>query len=269
VKAEAAALANRGVRSLVVAPHPDDETIGSGIWMKRHGSAALRILHLTRGSPLDVGDARKAGFHTRSEYALARQKELRKALHLIGLGDTARDCLGFIDQNLWLHLPRLVARLESLIRRFSPKLVLSPAYEGGHPDHDAAAFAVAAVRRQAKMAFRHLEYRLYHAGPDDAVAADSFLPSATNAIQVIWLTAAERKLKSRMLAAFASQRGFLEWFPIANEQFREAPRYDFTRPPHAGRLLYESWGWKVTGEAWRQQAVLCLRSLGLLAEAHQ
>jgi LmbE family N-acetylglucosaminyl deacetylase len=266
VKAEATAFANRGVRSLVVAPHPDDETIGAGIWMKRHGSAALRVVHLTRGSPLDLGDARKAGFRTRSEYALARQKELRKALRLIGVADSACECLGFVDQNLWLHLPRLVARLGSLIRRFSPELVLAPAYEGGHPDHDAAAFAVAAVRRQAKTAVQCLEYRLYHAGPDGGVAADSFLPSRTGAVQQIRLTAAERKLKSRMLAAFASQQRFLEWFPIADEQFREAPRYDFTKPPHAGRLLYESWGWKVTGEAWRQQALRCLRGMGLLVD---
>ena len=35
-------------------------------------------------------------------------------------------------------------------------------------------------------------------------------------------------------------------FPIAIERFRPAPDYDFTQPPHEGRLFYENYDWGMT-----------------------
>jgi hypothetical protein len=37
---------------------------------------------------------------------------------------------------------------------------------------------------------------------------------------------------------------------------RPAPLYDFTKPPHAGKLWYESLGWSMTGRRWRELAAL-------------
>jgi hypothetical protein len=41
-------------------------------------------------------------------------------------------------------------------------------------------------------------------------------------------------------------------FPIDREQFRPAPKYDFSRPPHEGPLYYEirKLGW--TWTEWRR-----------------
>lgn len=43
-------------------------------------------------------------------------------------------------------------------------------------------------------------------------------------------------------------------FPIDVERFREAPEYDFTQPPHEGRLHYEYFDWGMTGDRWRSLA---------------
>ena len=214
----------------------------------------LHIAHITSGCPASPAAALSAGFRSRSEYAAARQNELLAALRLAGLQNACCTRFGFVDQRTSFHLPAVVDRLRRLIRRWHPATVLSPAYEGGHPDHDTAAFAVALINKELPGPFRHLEYRLYHAGPNGEFVADRFLDPRRGPVQTLRFSAAEQHLKSCMLAAFRSQWPFLQRFPVANEQIRPAPVYDFTTPPHPGRLLYETWGWQLQGDEWRRLA---------------
>jgi hypothetical protein len=55
-----------------------------------------------------------------------------------------------------------------------------------------------------------------------------------------------------MMEAYSSQRLVLENFPIEQERLRLASNYDFSQPPHEGRLWYECMGWAMTGERWRK-----------------
>jgi hypothetical protein len=65
---------------------------------------------------------------------------------------------------------------------------------------------------------------------------------------LLTLSDEERDLKQRMIQAFATQEETLGAFlPPRDERFRPAPAYDFTRPPHEGRLQYEIWGFPVIG----------------------
>jgi len=239
---------------LLIAPHPDDETIGAGIWMKRHGPRGLTILHLTNGSPRDMQDAHQEGFSSAREYAAARREELLEAMSSIGLSRAQCLRFRFTDQELYLSLPSLIRQLRRLIQRMQPSLVLAPPYEGGHPDHDSAALAIALARRAASPPFRHREYRLYHAAPDGSFETREFLPAPQSQVEVLPLTAEERESKRRMIASFRTQQRVLQQFGIEDEQFRDAPDYDFERPPHEGALLYEQRNWGITGAAWRAQA---------------
>jgi LmbE family N-acetylglucosaminyl deacetylase len=237
--------------TLVVVAHPDDEVLGAGIWMHRRSGHLTYILHLTDGSPRDLRDARAAGFATRESYAATRRAELERALKLIPIPYASCIQFCFPDKEACLNLPDLVAQLESLIEWLKPSLVVSHAYEGGHPDHDAAAFAVAAVRERRE-SFRHLEFPLYHAGPKGEMVTGKFLAAATPiAEEVIALSPSDRTLKSKMLACFRTQGEMLSRFALGTERFREAPAYDFTKAPHPGQLLYERWGLGITGEEWR------------------
>ena len=137
-----------------------------------------------------------------------------------------------------------------------------PAYEGGHPDHDAAAFAVrAAVSLVPPPVPGVVEFPLYHAGPR-GMAVARFIPAGSHAEEVV-LADEERELKRRMVACFASQQCVLAAFPLDRERFRAAPAHDFGRPPHEGRLLYETRPWGLTGERWRELAQGAERELGL------
>lgn len=238
---------------LIVAPHPDDETIGAGIWMERHRDAQITLVHTTDGSP--------RGDSSGEPYAAARRMELRQALSLAGIGPAQLRAFSYVDQESHLHLPELIERLLSLVEELNPELLFSPAYEGGHPDHDTAAAAVAAVRRRATRFFRHREYRLYHAG-EGGMVTDRFLPRLGTLPEVTALSPAEQRKKRQMLECFATQRHMLEKFAVTEESYRDAPPYDFGRPPHKGKLLYEEWGWPLSGAKWREIAVAALRQCG-------
>jgi N-acetylglucosamine malate deacetylase 2 len=239
---------------LIVAPHPDDETIGAGIWMARHRDIRITLLHITDGSPREPSDALAAGFASCKAYADERRRELDDAVSLIRIGPEQLRRFSYVDKESHLHIPELIERMTALIRELQPTAVLSPAYEGGHPDHDTTAFAVAVARRHITQSFCHLEYRLYHAGPNGAMVTDEFLPQPMNHVEVCPHTRDEQQLKRRMLACFRTQQHILREFSVKNEQFRPAPSYDFARPPHDGMLMYEQWGWAISGKEWRDYA---------------
>jgi hypothetical protein len=66
-----------------------------------------------------------------------------------------------------------------------------------------------------------------------------------------------------MTDCFSTQRQVLTSFPIGTERFRLAPHYDFTAPPHDGRLFYENFPWGMTGERFRRLVGDALLACGL------
>ena len=136
----------------------------------------------------------------------------------------------------------------------------------GHPDIDACAFAVhaacALLLRHGSPAPAIVEMTSYHAGPDGRMTA-TFLEWPGLEVVTLRPEAAERALKQSMIACFTTQQQVLAAFPVELERFRPAPAYDFTRPPHEGRLFYENFDWGVDGERWRALAREALVRLGL------
>ena len=126
-----------------------------------------------------------------------------------------------MDKESYRHLPKLITQIMALLQDLEPDMVLSPAYEGGHPDHDTAAFIVAAARQRIDRPFRHVEYRLYHASPGGDMVTDQFLPGATKPVEIYRLTANEQQLKRRMLTNFSTQQHILKEFKLDDEQFRD------------------------------------------------
>jgi N-acetylglucosamine malate deacetylase 2 len=241
------------VDAIVIAAHPDDEVIGTAIWLHRHRHRNVHILHITDGSPRDMQNARALGFSTRLDYANARRSELKQALSLVGIPEERGISLAFPDKEAYLHLAALIDQIGSVVNSLHPHLVLSPAYEGGHPDHDAAAFAVAVVKSRRPW-LTHREYPLYHAGPDGGMVTGTFIEGKAAKEEVIALTQADRALKREMMDCFITQRQILRHFCLDYERFRDAPAYDFRKAPHPGPLLYELWGWGISGDLWRLEA---------------
>src|SRR5262249_10240037 len=151
-------------RVVAVVAHPDDETVGFGLRLASFED--LTLIHATDGAPEDMGDARRAGFGSREAYAAARARELERCLAVLDAAPR-RLGLGVREQDAVFQLPAIVRALCGTLD--GAALVLTHAYEGGHPDHDACAFAVqlacerlAARGRPAPV---RLEFAEYHRGP--------------------------------------------------------------------------------------------------------
>ena len=72
----------------------------------------------------------------------------------------------------------------------------------------------------------------------------------------------ERGFKRALLTCYETQERMLSQFPIEVERFRPAPKYDFTQPPHAGRLWYENFAWGTGPDEWRRRAAHAMERLG-------
>jgi LmbE family N-acetylglucosaminyl deacetylase len=247
----------------VVVAHPDDETLGLGARLAAF--RRLTLVHLTDGAPQDPGDARRAGFTDPSAYRHVRWAELDRALEILAVAPDWR-ALGIRDQTAARHLPQLARALTPLVAESA--IVVTHPYEGGHPDHDAAAFAVqaacAALAAAGHRAPARLEFAGYHLDRGRTVTG-RFCPDPGRPAVAARLTLGARERKRRALAAFRSQAHTLTWFAAETEAYREAPDYDFTRPPPPGVALYDQWGWTLSSECWRMLAAAALASLGVAA----
>jgi LmbE family N-acetylglucosaminyl deacetylase len=230
----------------VVVAHADDETLWAGAALGR--MTECRLIHLTDSSPRDGGDARRLGFATREDYAAARAAELDAAL--VELGATAaRLGYGVADQEAVEHLDGLIERLT--VDCAGVAAIVTHPYEGGHPDHDAAALAARVVAD--RLGVPVVEFACYRLHAGERVWA-RFEPDPAYPEHSRPLLPDERARIDRALAAHRSQAGvFGDWRPEV-ERWRAAPRYDFTRPPPGRECLYDGFGWALTSARWRERA---------------
>jgi LmbE family N-acetylglucosaminyl deacetylase len=227
--------------TLVLVAHPDDEVIACGALMQKMQRAV--VVFATDGAPRHKTFWQAYG--SRQAYADIRRQEARRALKISGacpvfLAERVED--GIVDQELFRNLPAAIAALEQVIAQVNPDAVLTLAYEGGHPDHDAACFMANVVCRRA--AIPVWESPLYHRNQDGSCILQKFTTVSGAELELRSERAPLQK-KIQMFHTYKSQELVLDVFRPDLETFRPMTDYDFSVPPLPWKLNYELWKWKM------------------------
>lgn len=239
-------------RILLLVAHPDDETIGFGGHISQCPN--LYLVHLTEGSPENLKYAHYCGCTNRGEYAKLRMNELKSALTVCDFDNNHYSNLQYVDLGVIYYIEKIIEDVLHLIKEIKPAVIMTHPYEGGHPDHDCAAYiaqkSIRIVSEKNEMsAIKRMEFTCYH-GKKGYMETGTFLDRSEETITV-QLSRQNRQIKEKMLNCFNSQKEMLSLFCSDKEIFRTAPVYSFTKPPHEGKLLYEKMNMGIESQCWR------------------
>jgi N-acetylglucosamine malate deacetylase 2 len=233
----------RHSRCAVIVAHSGDEIIGAGGLISR--LREVTILHVT-------------------EYDQTKTKASISALELANVPSDRVVELGVTDIREPHSLASLSHEIAGFLQRFKPEVVLTHPYDGGHPDHDATAFAThAAMRLMQNNGFEPpaLFEMALHPSTDGQKRELDFFPGTWREATTLVLDEKTRKLKRRMFDCVAVQESNLKGTTLSLERFRRSPDYDFSIAPNAGKPAYESFDSEMTGVRWQVLARKALAEL--------
>jgi len=129
-----------GRRVIVLAPHPDDESLGCGgsLSLLSKAGSDIKVVFLTKGEKAVVDTDRE-------RYAILREKEAERAMEILGVVDY--DFLRFPDRELYSNIDKAKGMLSGIIGRFRPDTLYSPSPIELHPDHRTSALLALDILR--------------------------------------------------------------------------------------------------------------------------
>lgn len=168
-------------RVLVLAPHPDDETLAAGVLLQaaQEAGAAVQVVFATDGDnnpwPQRWLERRwTIDAAARARWAACRRRESALALRRLGL-DPLRDCvrLGWPDQGVTARLMdgSGTGPLAAALAAFRPTHVVVPSRADTHPDHNALAVLAELALLHARLSPLRLAYTVHGPSPERPVLA--------------------------------------------------------------------------------------------------
>jgi len=149
-------------RVLVMAPHPDDESLAAGALLQyaHQAGAQIRILFMTNGEnnpwPQRVLERRwRIRPEDKIRFGLLRKAEAQSAIETLGLDCACAQFLGFPDRGI-THLlltaapQTIIPALVQNFEQFGPSHIVYPSGFDLHPDHNGLNVLVEMALRQSK-----------------------------------------------------------------------------------------------------------------------
>ena len=223
-------------RILLLAPHPDDELVGcaTAIRRARAEGCTVSVLFLTSGVPrVECFWPWQRETHL-SRISIRWQEAMRAARHA-GFAVAGRQNVA--SRTLKENIGATLDLIRATMRELAVQVVWTPAYEGGHQDHDVTHF-IAGRLPPGIPVWEFAEYNF--AGGQ--VQANRF-PDARDGEEAIVLDQREIQEKLAALKIYRSERRNLKHCTVAREAFRPFAPADYDRQPHPGTLFYQRFQW--------------------------
>lgn len=238
-------------RTLIVAPHPDDDAIGAGGLIQRAvaSGARVRVVFATDGENNDWPQRfmhkklviRK---NDRARWGAMRRNEALEALARLGVERDAARFLGFPDNKIAslarAGCPKILDALKTVIDEFQPTLIVSPSSRDLHADHRALAWF---VHRAAGESTPIVTYVVHGDPCEERMAVRIGLTPR----EQLWKRQAIECHKSQLLLSrerFLSYARSIESFYAAEHdavRVDSLPQEWLAALRHAGRVLFGSY----------------------------
>ena len=241
---------------MVLAPHPDDESVATGgvLQIARSAGAEVRVLYLTDGENNPWAQRATEGRWRISEqdrvrWGTRRRREALEALECLGVSPADVRFLALPDQGVTETLiggtHRAVERLVLELEEWRPTVLFMPSLEDRHPDHSGTAILARLAVAQARWSERPRVFAYLVHRPATAVARRPH--------GVCVLSRSEREAKRRAILLHTSQlklrRSFLLRFVDEPEGFVSgslAPTVNHAAHPlHLLRATCDQWSFAV------------------------
>ena len=211
------------LKLLAVFPHPDDETLGAGGFMKRAHDAGAKV------SVVIATDGNKHGLKE------IRRQETVAALGVLGIPQTDIRFLDYPDGHLQAHKAELSANIKTIVSDTKPTIILGTHPADTHPDHAVVGRVLDDLVPQLQprpLIYEFLVHYHRYPRPEGYHPSDYLLPPAklllaTTPWQKFVLAPADQSAKYKAVLAYKSQlsrknpllRGLLFSFIRQNELF--------------------------------------------------
>jgi len=150
-------------KTLIVAPHPDDESLGCGgaIALLRKYDQAVQVLTMSDGT-LSHPNSKKFPPEKLRE---TRESEMLAALETLGVGADKTTFLRYRDRSVpdenSADFTSAVEKVKGYLIEHQPQTIVAPWRRDPHPDHRATWRIFNAATAQIERRFRVLEYPIW------------------------------------------------------------------------------------------------------------
>ena len=217
---------------LVLAPHPDDEVVGTCTIIRRglKQGKSFYIFFLTNG----VITKKEMWFFLRKKYkenVKIRFDEMKKAVNILGIKKYFLQDIP--SRTLKENISSTLVKINSILKTLKIDTIMTPAFEGGHQDHDVANFIASKFIDKLDV-YEFPEYNNFN----KLSVSNTFIKNYGKETKII-LNDQEILYKKKVLNIYKSESRNLGHIDCEKESYRKLINYNYYERPYNGTLFYE------------------------------
>lgn len=163
-------------RTLVFAPHPDDETLGCGATIVRKRDSGTEVFVVIAA---DGKLSHNSKIITPEQLSEIRRAETLRACGVLGVPEDHVTFLNYGDLQLSSQIPALSRKAKELISKINPGEIYVASNIDSHPDHRALNSAVRTAAAELNFSGTMFEYPIWMQSPAAWFDANASLPTKT------------------------------------------------------------------------------------------